>query len=104
MRLVDADNIQDQLATLILYAAGTPEGECVEYAHALVDGEPTVEAAPVVHAHWILEDSKDHDIMECSACGGFQNDLVYGLRNAKLFKYCPNCGARMDKREGDDED
>jgi len=53
MRLIDADIIQDELATLILYVAGTPEGECVEYAHNLIDAQPTIDAVPVVHAHWI---------------------------------------------------
>lgn len=47
MRLIDADNIQDELATLILYTAGTPEGECIDYAHNLIDAEPTVEAIPI---------------------------------------------------------
>ena len=95
MRLIDADNIQDELAALILYSAGTPEGECVEYAHNLIDAQPTIDAVPVVHAHWI----HDHDVehygkhygayWRCSSCGRI-------LKDSNWFPYCPMCGARMD--------
>lgn len=47
MRLIDADNIQDELANLILFAAGTPEGDYIDYAHNLIDEEPSVDAIPI---------------------------------------------------------
>ena len=50
MRLIDADSIQEELAVLILYSAGTPDGECVEYAHNIIDAQPTIDAVPLVHA------------------------------------------------------
>lgn len=92
MRLIDADIIQDELATLILYVAGTPESECVEYAHNLIDAQPTIDAVPVVHAHWI---DQKHGTYKCSSCGQF---LDFGGVNAGRgdANYCPNCGAEMD--------
>lgn len=103
MRLIDADNIQDQLATLILYAAGTPEGECVDYAHNLIEAQPTIDAAPVIHAHWIQNKGLFRNpIVKCSHCGNFldMNGVNAGRGNAN---FCPNCGARMDGGK-DEED
>ena len=92
MRLIDADIIQDELAILILYVAGTPEGECVEYAHNLIDAQPTIDAVPVVHAHWI---DQKHGVYKCSNC---RNYLDFRGVNAGRgdANYCPNCGAEMD--------
>ena len=92
MRLIDADIIQDELATLILYVAGTPEGECVEYAHNLIDAQPTIDAVPVVHAHWI---DQKYGVYKCSNC---RNYLDFRGVNAGRgdANYCPNCGAEMD--------
>lgn len=49
---------------------------------------PTVEAEPVRHGYWIAQDEGRTRYM-CSECksknhGGYE-------------KYCPNCGAKMDK-------
>lgn len=55
MRLIDADSVQEGLAVLILYSAGTTEGECVDYAHNLIEAQPTVEAIPI---SFILEEER----------------------------------------------
>ena len=48
---------------------------------------PAVDAAPVVHAHWIDRDGKTW----CSECGA----------SNKAYKppFCPHCGAMMDKEK-----
>lgn len=94
MRLIDADIIQDELATLILYVVGTPEGECVEYAHNLIDAQPTIDTVSVVHAYWI---DQKHGVYKCSNC---RNYLDFRGVNADRgdANYCPNCGAEMDGR------
>lgn len=50
---------------------------------AKIEDAPTVEAKPVVHAHW-----KHH--MQCSECG--QVDTTEP-------NFCPHCGAQMDEKE-----
>jgi hypothetical protein len=52
----------------------------------------TVDAAPVVHGRWI--DYKDDH--QCSACKEhvFLDTYVW---KAIPFKFCPNCGAKMEK-------
>lgn len=92
MRLIDADSIQEELAALILYLAGTPKGECIEYAHDLIDAQPTIDIEPVKHAHWIIiapHGDKEEPDFACSSC--------YCISPVRGYtRYCPNCGARMD--------
>ena len=52
----------------------------------LVNGIPDVDAAPVVHAKWILIQNGSG---VCSACN--RNDHI-----DSLAAYCRYCGARMD--------
>ena len=57
---------------------------------------PAADVAPVKHGRWIKqegqwrmnESGESVNIHLCSCCGGY-------FRNAP-YKYCPNCGARMD--------
>lgn len=44
-------------------------------------------------AHWNLAD--DGDGVICSCCGTDFCILVY---NAEEFKFCPNCGAKLDNK------
>lgn len=91
MRLIDADSIQDELAALILYSAGTPEGECVDYAHNLIDAQPTVDAVPVVHAHVVwTESNTSHKTQCCSNC-----HRTFISRPDETIEFCPHCGAKM---------
>ena len=46
--------------------------------------EAAIEAAPVVHGRW---KQRGKNLGECSECGE-----VVIVR----YRYCPNCGARMD--------
>ena len=56
---------------------------------------PTADVAPVVHGVWnIMEGTKTRRI--CSKCGWDVPE--YG----KFYSYCPNCGAKMDGKDGDD--
>jgi len=75
----------------------------LEFAHNHVGGTidcndiarfPAVNAAPVVHAKWMIE----RCAARCTHCGiGYR--LSNGGPNAMRFKFCPNCGAKMDLEE-----
>ena len=56
---------------------------------------PTVDAVPVMHGKWIIEEEESYRNVQCSVCG---KDYVchYGMLQLQMFGYCPNCGAKMD--------
>lgn len=58
---------------------------------------PHIEAAPVVHARWAFEDNGYCTTAKCSNCGKYQGLYING--RVPELKYCPDCGAKMD-REG----
>lgn len=80
MRLIDADKLYlpyEEIASRM----------SVHYA-------PTVDAVPVVHAHWI-KNSGDSYTVKCSNC---KSERILA---DSWFEYCPKCGAKMD---GDSSD
>lgn len=63
------------------------------------------DVAPVVHGHWFFT---EYEFFTCSACGnsyynGAQSTAQANsyLNRGHVYKYCPNCGARMDENEED---
>ena len=69
-----------------------------------IDSEPAVDVAPVVHGRWELE-YETYGKMRCSVCkkealiekaiGDVGVITIYVDSN-----YCPNCGAKMDEKDG----
>lgn len=59
--------------------------------------QPTIDAAPVVHAHWdvwwpgdcSLIMTGEEILYQCSACTAKFSDV-------DVFRYCPYCGALME--------
>lgn len=62
----------------------------VEWAMDRVGEAPAIDAEPVVHGRWINQDNT-YTKYQCSACKERNFDGV--------GRYCPNCGAKMDKEE-----
>lgn len=62
-----------------------------------IEGIPNADVVEQTHGKWIevvrYGLSSQRAICECSKCGS--NAWVYDDMNRR-FKYCPNCGARMD--------
>ena len=87
MRLIDAD-----ARVIVQYF----DVEHEEYCHTEMTVEaaldfgtdegcpPIIDAAPVVHGWWTDKDSLS---CRCSCCG---------CKSSNEYKYCPNCGAKMD--------
>ena len=61
-----------------------------------LDDAPTVDAVQVVHGHW-KEDPSGYGFWICSACGFVSEASAADM----LYKFCPNCGARLDEKDGD---
>lgn len=61
-----------------------------------IEALPTVDAVPVVHGRWIPHEDEDgeHYGDKCSECGEW---YVMPFRKTN---FCPNCGAKMDGKEG----
>ena len=62
----------------------------LEDVFKVIDAIPTAEVAPVVHGRW----EKSGSLLECQYCGEIYSQL--GGNSGKSWKYCPNCGAKMD--------
>lgn len=66
---------------------------------------PSADVEPVRHGHWTVIDTKcmrldrRTDMMECSECG----HQIF-RRTGEIVNYCPNCGAKMIRREQEHDD
>lgn len=83
-----------------------PEGmfDCEDIVSS-VENAPAADVAPVVHGRWISWIEVDDFIPaprrhECSVCHDVAQVLVNGVE--LLSAYCPNCGAKMDGKEDDE--
>lgn len=66
----------------------------------LIYNSPTVDAEPVRHGKWIVRIGAYHEeVIDCSVCGDSAWSLVPYENLVRSFKYCPNCGAKMDERK-----
>lgn len=67
---------------------------------------PAADVAEVVHGQWLRADDDWNSLttIQCSLCSEewcFETDDDVSLLN---YKYCPNCGAKMDGGNGDATD
>ena len=56
---------------------------------------PAADVAPVRHVRWMCHG--DCGVTECSVCGWSIEEYVGD------YAYCPNCGAKMDGGDGNDD-
>ena len=99
MRLINADEFRKTMLAEIerLYRVGHPySATVVSDVIKKLDLEPSVDAEPVVHAHWIEESKTDKFTTHCcSNCGGILSTYI----NAPLGTFCYKCGAKMDEEQ-----
>ena len=67
----------------------------IDSAITVIERAPTADVAPVVHGRWVDRIVDENEVIQpwmkryyCSEC------LECG--NQSWFKFCPNCGAKMD--------
>ena len=87
MRLIDADALKFDI--MCVYGSNPQYINWLNHA-------PTVDAVPVRHGKWFDEgqyaDYYPHHAWQCSECGEHVIEI-----DTPWYKYCPNCGARMDE-------
>lgn len=84
-----------------------PEGmfDCEDVISS-VENAPTADVAPVVRGRWIPNTEAFTPANRCSACGYNDPEIAicrgtYQFVRQESRNYCPNCGAKMDGKEGD---
>lgn len=89
MRLIDAEKAVEFIRKQQTKSIAR---ECAINA---VNNTPVEDVAPVVRARWkdAVQGCHDSPHVICSACG------EYYWQYFKTFRYCPNCGAKMDGGE-----
>lgn len=100
MRAIDADAIKYRpIPHVALFGDVKTKQDTVTRGE--IDEMPTVEAEPVRHGHWIehpfsavFEKVHSKDQIVCSCCEEAFNAF---FNETERFKYCPNCGAKMDE-------
>ena len=87
MRQIDADELTEKVWR---YGLGTRE----DIAN-LINNAPTVD--PIKHGHWKYDNQYHWYRACCSECGYYRvTDIKADRWNE--WKYCPNCGAKMNER------
>lgn len=95
-RLIDADALMD-VVRQHEYCLATKQGS-VDYGmftpgiQQAVDEQPTIEAEPVRHGVWVCGDYYDVGDV-CSECDWDSERVPCD------YRYCPNCGCKMNKEE-----
>lgn len=75
-------------AVLVIY----PDGKCAFEDGKTYQAIPAADVVPVRHGRWIKYCPHNSDMLTCSECEKYW--ILDG--DQYDFRYCPNCGARMD--------
>ena len=90
MRPIDADEL---LTAFPVDDEPTLTKSCVRMT---IQHMPTVDAVPVRHGRWTIEDCHAATYPYCcSNCTA---------HHRARYDYCPSCGAKMDGKDGDDHE
>ena len=110
MRLIDADALKKCMGCedAVKYGNKTAEQQHNSYSTMMmyeiadyIDDMPTIEAEPVRYGEGKNENSRATSYLRlCSACG----KITYFCGIGCSYKYCPNCGAKMDGGKHDAAD
>jgi hypothetical protein len=92
MRLIDTEDILVGCVKTGLKEYDTGKEAGIDLVLAIINHLPTIEAKPVVHAHW-----KNWGC-EGTVCSNCYGRVLYECdEHEKKSKYCPHCGAQMDE-------
>ena len=105
--LIDREALKEALPYVTMSVWIGTSRECRAYNKGLAAAKqaiadaPAVDAVPVVRGY-SYEDDKTYSgpgtsNYICSVCGEMQGTWKKGLTQNQKFKFCPWCGAKMDK-------
>lgn len=94
MRMIDAKKLETQTKELF-QENPVVMGVLLRW----IRKQPTVDAVPIRRGLWI--DARDY--LKCPKCRAMvKRDFTFF--DIGDWNYCPNCGAKMDGRDGDDNE
>ena len=103
MRLIDADklinvvkkdiNFNKEYCLDNFFTKGYRAG--MRNLYNIIANQPTIDS--IKHGYWKESKCLDDCFWVCSCC----KCPSQAIAAPKLYKYCPNCGARMDAQFGD---
>ena len=100
-RYIDADKLEEKFNEIL----DSPKEYDKPIHNMMLElySAPSEDVEPVRHGHWkVVNDSYGGKayICECSEC----EDTVWVYKDSdRKWNYCPNCGARMDGKEQENE-
>ena len=97
-RLIDANEVKHIFVVLSEQYYGSFTGEAFAKALKVLENATTIDAVEVVHGEWtIIEDDYSFlTTLRCSVCGEEYCFEEYDEDLPPHYRYCPNCGAKMD--------
>ena len=99
MRLIYADKLRKDVLDLPNCYNGFSDTYDKAMIVDLVDEQPTIDAEPIRHGHWIpYEFTTDNRWRKCSVCGT-ADEYINNLGLEAIRRYCPFCGAKMDEED-----
>lgn len=99
----------EKLDELMRHRAETEDKEFVKVqvgitlARCEIDAIPTIDAAPVVHAKWVVNTDDFTPKKRCTNCG-YNKPMKAGEGiEQEPEAFCPACGAMMDENGGNSQ-
>lgn len=99
-RMIDGDELLTDLGIThaVKYGNTSPEQRHMSYSSFLAyEVADAIRDAPTIdqerHGYWIQHRGGDGEYDECSRCG---YEAGLGFAYSLDYKYCPECGAKMD--------
>lgn len=87
-----------------MYLKGQVSVQFCNAIHSELNKKPSADVVEARHGHWEITDAYPHNVY-CSECHKrfAQTQWAVWEDGSLPRKYCPNCGARMDREEQEHE-
>lgn len=99
---IECETLKNEISLLTVSVSGKQifSDEAKSSVLKIIDEQPTADVQEVRHGKWIpthyergIFDGCNFD--KCSVCG--YERVIEDLKYKTIYKFCPECGAKMDK-------